>query len=393
MPRHLILFNLIFTLFLAGCSIGETPEKNTDTVKIGQLKSDSLILVNGLSEDFTVVHDMSGDPSVLRNVSMDPKDVFGTHPCESANHIEEFGDYFYVTCSLSNEIQVFENSELKITRIIDLGLNINPWSSIIRDNIGFVSSFLKDKVILFDPSPNQVDNRVLGEIDLSFLDLETDPGVTTRAYPQGMASVGKKIYVALTNLTQTSIGFLVSGGPGYVAVIDRDNLDTAPSLIKTSGRNTVSVYFKDQVYLNQYVFSLNAGTYDPNNGGYIGDGSIDQIEVSTGNVIRSINIGGAPFEMAASLTGIGYVSNGMEGKILKFNTVTGEVLEPIDLRRNKCNDFNLPRLTYISSIMVRGGKIFATDFNSNCLFVIEESTGKIVHQIKTGDGPDAMIFN
>lgn len=401
-PRALAATAVI--LVLGACARGPSGEMGEEAQR--QLHSPALMVVNGLSEDFSLLRDLDSPPHLRQlnrsvkyvsdRVAQEVRSAGGEISCRAVNHVARSRGYFYLTCSLSNAIHVFREEGLKLERVIDLGDHVNPWEiALVEGGKAYVTSYLRDEIWVIHSTPERMDRgeRVIRKISLREVVMEADsPDVPGSARPQGMRVVGGKLYVALGNL-----GPAGAAGPGYVAVIDTAT-DQVIRVIQAGGRNVTSVYHSDLPGYENLVFVTRAGTYaaGPSGGGFVGDGGVDVIEASTDRITRSVPLPGAPFEMVLGENGIGYVSNGKEGKLLVFDATLGRSLPAIDvtaaLAAGPCGgSATAGILSYVSSLALYGTSLYFTEFNSNCLLSYDWVTEKIHSQWKTGEGPDVMV--
>lgn len=375
--------SLVFSLLLTSC--GEPPivDQNTDVSK----KTDKLLIVNDTGQSYTLLDQLHGKTNITPNLKMSLDASTDSHPCKAASHISRNKDYLYVTCSLSHEIHIVNASTLKTLRTIDLVGAHNPMNTlIVNDDLAYASGFVSNKLIAFSPHLDiQIgETRIKGSIDLNTLPLERFTDTAPR--PSGLARIGDTGFVALANLDRNGI----AGGPGYVLSFDL-NTQAIKKLIKTRGRNTTGVYAGTSKENKNWLYIVNTGTYR-NGQGYIGDGSVDIYDLEKDTIIQTIATPGtAPSHLQFASDGKAYLSNGLEPSIFSFNVLTFETYAPIDLKGKRCDTGGPNNFGFISSILVEPEFLYATEYNSNCLLVVDRNSGSVVRQFRTGDGPSAMM--
>jgi DNA-binding beta-propeller fold protein YncE len=402
-----VLGLVVLTALVGGCGKGGNEQGSgevSDSTGINPQRptpnEHRLIILHGKSEDLSVVTVNHANRSMTIKNSMamgGSGRVAGAgagagasdQPCLSPNVAHSFDDEYFVVCSLSQDVQVFDAKSHAFKRKINLGNLINPWDiAILNVKKAYVSSFIKDKVLVIDPSRNG--NALLHEIDLRKLPFLSDPGKKTLPHPEGMLIHDKKLYVAITNLDKA---FLPSG-PGYVVVIDT-NSNEVLEMIRTNGRNTVSVIPHPDPKMSHLLYFVNAGDYQ-NPMGYIGDGNIEVYNTRLKTIEANVKVGGAPQEMVIDRFGKAYVSNGKEGVLLKFDTHNNQIETSIDVRKNDCPKSgaaaNPSALSYISSLAIDDNHLYLTEFNNNCFMALDLEKHELQVSLTTGDGPEVMFF-
>jgi hypothetical protein len=384
MQKQLINFNLILTLIiLCSCSLGEKPQVRNEDRKqvITELDNEQghLLIVNGLSEDFSLLKNIKSDPKMFAHIPMASDDL-NAPPCQSPNEIKEFEGHLYLVCSLSNEIHIFKKNNLELVRIIHTGNNTNPMGiEFLNSEIAYVSSYIKSSIIVLNPTPKKLNNRIIKSISLTDLNLETDPGEQSRPYPQDIILKDDKLFVALPNLNASGI----SAGPGYLAQIDTNNHEVE-NLFKMNGRNSVYLEVK-----NDNLYVLNAGTYKVGQG-FLGDGSVDVFDTEKMELTSAINVGGAPFEMVINENDQVFITNAMDSTVLRFDLDTEEVLSEIKIDTTLCK-LN-PDFKYISGALAVRDQLYLLEFNSDCLLVYDTTNGEFSASYTSGDGPDVLFY-
>jgi len=293
----------------------------------------------------------------------------------------------------------------RTVRVIPVGLGKNPMALALApgggEGRGYVSEFVAGSIDLVDLT------AVGGVVDTTPLpaSLPTDgEGIRTKPFPGGLVFCGGKLWAALANLRGDG-GGLRAGGPGVVVAIETDPLSPEyhkiTRRIVLEGRDTVSVIAPE--YLPGTVVAVSAGDFDDEIG-FRGNGVLEFIDVELGRVTGIIRTdgfegGAAPFE--AVVPGkTGFIADAKAGRLLLFDAETVKArleaspTSPADLFFTLKDVIDLPGsedvLSYASALAAWNGYLFVTEFNHDRLFVIEETTGRIVDEFLVGDGPDAI---
>ncbi len=374
---------MVLLCFITAMTSCREPQIENENKK----SSKGILIINNLGEDFTIVDNTDKENlSATKNVPMSLSDKNDNHACKSANHVLKHGSYFYITCSLSHEIQIFDLESLELKRIISTGDGSNPWQTEISGTIAYSSLYQANKILVYDARPDLKpdERRFKSYIDLEGLNLLRDSFEPTHAKPTGLTIVDDKLYVALQNLKED----FSAGGPGYLAIIDTKTKSLI-KVTKTNGRNTVAVHSGLNPQHPRWLYIISSGSYVVGKG-YLGDGVLDIYDIDQDKIIKSIAIPGAPSKLITSHDGQVYLSNAQEALVYSFDNTTFAINKPIDLRKNRCNESKHP-FSYISDLLVDDNYLYATEFNSNCFMVIDRKTQELVQKISTGDGPQVMM--
>jgi hypothetical protein len=338
-----------------------------------------LLIINGSGEDFTTVKNLHDKPELTKNVAMSLDASTDAHPCNSPNHLASRGDYIYVTCSSNHQIHVVRASDLKTVRIIRLFDNHNPMSLMfVSDKLAYTAGFSTNRLLALSPELDVQSQRIRANMDLSTLPLENDGTEPSFPRPGMLAQIGNTGFLTLSNLKAD----FFAGGPGYVLAFDLQT-QARKALIKTKGRNTVAIYAGLRPATKNWLYIVNAGNYT-------GEGSVDIYDWESGDFIESIPILGAPGSLAFAEDDKVYVSNGMDAIVHSFHASTFERYPAIDLRHSRCEGAN-PGKSFLSSILVDKDLLLVTEFNSNCLIMVDRRSGKVLRSLQTGSGPQTMI--
>src|SRR5690348_11485884 len=105
MYLRLRFFSLLLFLFLTGCSLDRKTAPPGTLPPTGNFSTPSfsvnkILVLNSLSEDFSIVDGLKSTPQATNAIRMHPTDQFGKYPCSGAIDIQDFNGHLYVTCSL-----------------------------------------------------------------------------------------------------------------------------------------------------------------------------------------------------------------------------------------------------------------------------------------------------
>lgn len=373
---YLILLYFLLIPTISGCTIGRghsvfpTSADHTASPPLSSHDDGSdrrILIANGLGESLTLVERKSGvwnsTPDIIS---------LGQAPSE----IKVRGKLCYVINSLSNSIQVIDIDEMVTVREISTGAGSNPVSmSFLDDTTAFVSCYFSNEVIEVDLLNGEIPARIKLP---SGSDLPHDDGVKTYARPWGIEIVGNRCFVACANLSMMH----VAGGPGLIAEINPITRKLE-NIYPLSGRDTSGLIYSDR-YPSR-LFAVSAGDYIVGKG-FTGNGKVESFDIETGRVFQSIDVPGAPFSGTVGPDDILILENALEGVVLRIDPRQGHLLE----------SYRLPvygySLSYASSIVALPGLLGITEFNSDRLYLLEPSSGDILAELVTGDGPDAMAI-
>ena len=353
----------------------------------------SKILIVSANENFSLFGALQNTRPTIKSFAMAPNSDQDHVQCIAPNHMTRHGNYLYLTCSLNHEIHMIDAKTLKTVKILPMPKGSNPWSTLIaNDDLAFTAGNVSNDIIFFSPRLNLKadETRIKASVNLTHLKYRTDPGQVTLPKPAGLALIDNTLFATITNLNSS----FAAGGPGYLVAIDIES-GTIKELIQTQGRNPQAVYQGPSTDTERRLYIANSGTYDSHRGGYIGDGSIDVYDIDKHTFIKNIPLPAAPANIAFAFDGIAYVTNGKEGIIFSFDIRTFQTFPGIDLKTVRCENKPdaLPsdRLSYISSLLVDKTALYATEFNSSCLIVVNRSSKKVERTFKTGANPQFMI--
>jgi DNA-binding beta-propeller fold protein YncE len=348
----------LLTCFLVIASCGQSDD--------GPLRDYRAIVVNSLSEDISLIHDDYTVTKSAVNVGAAP------------NQVIIRGKEAMVISSRSNSIQVIDIKTWTVVREYSVGDGCNPYlGALTQDGLLVITCNQSDELILLDPDADMTASAVLKRMDLpTGADLfPFDSGDLGHARPQGVAVVGHMAYVGLTNLGDD----WSTKGPGVVAVVDVAAW-TADKLIELPKTNP-SVIFRP--------FSGGNRLYIPCSGAFDGTGVVLVLDTATDEIICTAETGGAPGRMWVDENGIAWVGDQLDGQLLKFDTGTCQVLDPVML----CPaDFPNQVYDFIADVGTDGrGNVYACCFATDAVHIFpgDEPTAKRI--VEVGDGPQAIL--
>lgn len=365
---------LVFlSLMLFSCG----PDVKEDDLDLSS--SNSVLILNGKGENFSLVSQSEDRTKVTRNLSISLRPDQDAHPCKAPNHVTRFGGYLYLTCSLNHEIQIVDMKTMKVVRNIAVGNSANPMQTLIVDeNTAYTTAFNSNNILHFTPKVEVSieEGRFKTPINLNSLNLKQSGAAFPR--PSGIVSINGIGYVALSNLDAA----YSSAGPGYVVAFDLKTKEVV-KLIESRGINTTEVFASPTLKNLLYIV---------NTGGYTADkrGSIDVYDVVTSQFVNSLEIPGSPGRLAFSPDGfIVYVADLSNPKIYVFEEKRDPVVSVMNLKDKLCKSNTT--FTMMSSILVDGDLLYTTEFNSDCLIIMNRKSGALVNRVQTGSGPVYMM--
>jgi DNA-binding beta-propeller fold protein YncE len=364
----------LIALMLIACACEALREEAGDVPDLGG-GGVHLVIGGGLSETLDVVTAEDGALDVAADVA----------PTGSAiNQTTARGDALYAVCSLSHSAVVYDAATLAVRREVSLGVGNNPMAlAFVSDGEAYVANYATNSVTLYDLTAGKGDGERL-EATIAMPaggDLPRDGDAATWARPSGIAAVGARVYVALSNLKGTHL----AGGPGLVAVIDAD-ARALTRTIEVAGRDTVGLTVDAET---GSLWAVSAGTYEPGSG-FTGDGLAERIDLATETVAGAVAVDGAPTEMVVCPGRVAFLGNAREAVILSLDPDTGEALPAIDVR-----DDGDPRgLSFVSALACdAAGVLYATDFNHDALYAIDTTDGnRVLARVTVNDGPDTLTI-
>lgn len=370
---------IITLLLLVGCTVGRgstvfPPEADVQAQPPLSHNDDGadhrLLIANGLSENITLIERTDGVWSVTA-------DAIETG--QSPNFMTVRDGTCYLVNSLSNSIQIIDPENLETVREISTGAGTNPMVlDFVGETIVMVSCYLSNEVLMIDISEGTPFNeRILKRIAMPEGDeLPHDTGKASYARPGGLDVVGDRCYVACANLSMVH----VAGGPGVLAVIDASSGEITDR-IELAGRDTISVLHSDR--LPERLIILSAGNYEPGTG-FAGDGKVESLDITSGEIFQVIEIDGAPFGGTVGPDDVLFLENGKTAEVVRV-----DLREGIQLDGWALPSYGEP-VSYASAIIALPGFLAATNFNADRMYLLDPKDGSILAELATGDGPDAI---
>jgi hypothetical protein len=374
-----ILSALMTLLLLVGCTVGRgsaifPPEADLQTQPPLSQNDDGadhrILIANGLSENMTSVERADG----VWNVTADAMETG-----QSPNFMTVHDGICYLVNSLSNSIQIINPESLETIREISTGAGTNPMvMDFVDEKTVMVSCYLSNEVLMIDIGEDTPsDERILKRIAMPDGDeLPHDTGKTSYARPGGLAVVGDRCYVACANLSMVH----VAGGPGVLVEIDTSSGEITDR-IELAGRDTISVLHSER--FPERLIILSAGSYEPGTG-FAGDGMVESIDISSGEIFQAIEVDGAPFGGVVGPDDVLFLENGKAAEVVR-----------VDLREGtQLDGWALPTygesLSYASAIVALPGLVAVTNFNADRMYLLNPENGNMLAELATGDGPDAI---
>jgi DNA-binding beta-propeller fold protein YncE len=353
----------IFSIGLLACLFAATSCGQSAEPLLGDYRA---LVANSLSEDISLIHD---DYSVTKSAV-----TVGSAP----NQIIIRGKEAIVISSLSNSIQVIDIKTWKVVREYNVGDGCNPYlGDLTQDDLLVITCNQSNELILVDPDVSMEAEAVLKRMDLpTGTDLfPFDPGDPGHARPQGVAVVGHKAYVTLSNLGDD----WMPKGNGVIVVVDVAAW-TADKLIELSKTNPAYIY---------RPFSGGTKLYIPCSGAFDGTGIVDVLDTTTDEIICTAEVGGAPGRIWVDDNGIAWVGDQLDGRLLKFDTKTCQVLDPIML----CPaDYPNQIYDFIADVGTDGqGNVYACCFATDSVHIFPKDDPDSKRVVEVGDGPQAIV--
>lgn len=330
-----------------------------------------ILVANGLGETLTQIARTDGIWNTTQAVM---------ETGQSPNQLVYHNDLCYLVNSLSNSIQIFDPVTFETIREISTGASTNPmYLDFVDSNTVIVTCHLSNDVLLVDISDTVDDERILERIAMPSGDnLPNDDDEITYARPGGVVVIGDTAYVACANLNV----FSVAGGPGLIIEINLETFEIVETY-KLTGRNTTQIFYSTR--FPERLIALSAGDYVAVDG-YVGNGCIESIDLTSGEIFQVIPIDGAPGSCVVGEDDILHCENAKDGTVLRVDLHSGNILDGYELP-----DYG-ERFSYASAILSLPGLLLVTNFNSDRLHILDPSTGEITAELTTGDGPDAIAL-
>jgi hypothetical protein len=327
------------------------------------------IVVNSLGEDLSL---LPADESKAVTKSAVTVGV-------SPNQVLVYGLEAFAVSSRSNSIQVVDMHDWTVVREYSVGDGCNPYfADFTEDNKLIITCNQSNEMIRIDPFASMADNLEPERMELpTGADLlPFDSQNEGYARPQGVVVVGHYAYLTLSNLDQN----WQPAGPGLVLKVDLAAW-TKDKIISLSKTNPYTILRSS--YNPEHLLISCAGEYP-----YLGTGVIDVLDISSNSIEKSISIGGAPGKIWTDKEGIAWIGDQMDGRLLRFDTKSDEILDSIMLcpadEDNQVYDF-------VSDVASDGqGRVFASCFATDQVHTFLKSQPESKDIIDVGDGPIAL---
>ena len=320
------------------------------------------IVANSLSGDISLIHD---DYTVTKSAV-----TVG----EAPNQIFIRGREVIVISSRSNSIQAIDIKTWTVVREYSVGDGCNPYlGALTQDDLLVITCNQSDELILVDPDVDMETEAVVKRMDMPIGDelFPFDPGTAGFARPQGVAVVGHKAYVTLSNLDVN----WSPAGPGVVLVVDVAAW-TKDKLIQLTKTNPSSIHRPASDGDKLYVTCPGPFPFD-------GTGIVDVITVSSGEVTDTIDVGGAPGRLWVDEDGVAWIGDMNGGNVLRFDATNGQALDPISLCPTQ-GDF-------LSDLGTDGrGNLYACCFGTDAVHIFPVGNPSDAEVVEVGDGPVAI---
>lgn len=366
-------------LLITSCSQPKSPFAETNNIVNLKKGTKTLIILNAKEESLTLI-----DLETIESDKISSRTFQLQKECLGANHLTHKDRTLFITCSTSNEIHLYNiNQNIQISRIIAFEPGANPWALQLLDgefdSLAITSSFLTHKISMIQTTQSRIENRFVKELELKNI---LDSYDIDFPYPQNFIQDEGQIYVTLANLSPGDRGWPVPLKNGAIAQISLQDF-TLTDLIQTQGTNTTGIIKRD----NQ-AYIINSGTLgNP----LETNGSLDILDLRSHQILQHIPLNASPMDAVIDQEGrFIYLADAMTSQILIFDTHENEVKNSIFLPTDPESRFQ-----YISSMAIDNHHLFATEFNSNSLYIlsqIDQNTTPRMKKIKVGDGPDSMII-
>ncbi len=319
-------------------------------------------------------------------IDLSSSKVLGNGPTVGGapNHMLSHAGEVWVLNSTSHSLDVLDATTWVVLREYSVGQGCNPYMmALTADNQLVVTCLMTNELLLVDPfaDPTTDPEPILKRLAMpDGADLKpNDVNKPGEAKPQGVAVVGQKAYVTLTNLDSD----WNPAGPGFVQVVDIGQW-TLGTLIELPSTNAFWIHYPPSGGDRLYVSCASA---------YDGNGTVAVIDTTTDSVISTIIIDGAPGRLWVDDSQTAWVGDMLDGRLLKFSIkepisnpqVDPIVLCPADTKRG-INDF-------ISDVAVdNNGIVFAACFATDTVKIFNGqscSCGTVTAGV--GDGPWSLL--
>lgn len=360
-------------LFIAGCAVGNsgigpaTPSGELPAVPQGG----TVLIANSLSETLSRL-DLTTTPA-----RMEPQVALTG---QAPNALLLYGSEILVVNSLSNSVQLLDRQTLSQVAEYSLGSRTNPWDAVIVGDTAWVSCWVSQEVVGLDLTDGTIHQRIAAPTSDG---LPHVPGVTTRAYPQGMAQDlnESRIYVALPNLNAQ---FLPAGaGVLWTLTRDGDSFQSDGITVLEPAANAADVTVSN-IGGRPAVIVACAGDFEPGTG-YRENGTLTWLDGVTLQVREHRLVESAPVRVTARGPWA-YAPGAQTGDVVALEF--GATAAPV---RITLPDAGAGQ-NYASAVAFGDDTtLLALQFNSDRLYAIDVRTWTVSGGVTTGDGPVALL--
>ncbi|MDD2229388.1 MAG: T9SS type A sorting domain-containing protein [Candidatus Cloacimonetes bacterium] len=209
---------------------------------------------------------------------------------QTPNHLIVDNDEIYVVCSGANSVQVISRNSGALIRTLFIAPSANCWDVLKDNNYLYVTGLFTDKVY----KVSLQSNTVVAELNV---------GVS----PEGMAVLNNKLYVCNTG------GYASGYASSSVSVIDLSSFSVIATIPVWKNPQDIQVYANELHVLCTGNWSNVAG-------------SIDIIDSSLDVRTDRIDLGGNPWSLWISPSGIGYAGDGNDTSLFSYDAATKTIL-------------------------------------------------------------------
>ena len=273
--------------------------------------------------------------------------------------------------TLSNDgtYKIDGRTTARLIREFSLGTGYNPYKATIVGDKLFTTALMVNRLLIH----NLTNGSKIKEINIP------NDGIYY-SRPSGIVNYGNYIFIACSFYYGESS--VVYRNTGKVFVYDYVK-DEVKGYINIKGKNSNALYIKDNI-----LYIISSGSYSNN-------GSIEKIDLLTAdfsnpsNVTTTNVLSGKDFMTLVINGNYAYIGDGAE--IIRYNTNTWTSDKSINLFPTATAIYYpyISALTYSST----KNKIYAIEFASRKLNVLDIALSSIENNYTTGDWPTAFIIN
>jgi hypothetical protein len=129
--------------------------------------------------------------------------------------------------------------------------------------------------------------------------------------------------------------------------------------------------------------------YVPCSGAFDGTGVVEVIDTDSDSVVATVEVGGAPGRMWVDRDGMAWVGDQLDGQLLKFDTATKQVQDPLML----CPaDYPNEIYDFIADVGTDGrGNVYACCFATDAVHIFPKDDPASKQVVEVGDGCQAIL--